>query len=93
MLLRQPQNSGGAISNALGGMNIDFETFAILLALAGLAGAYALYQVTRPGVDFIKIKTAHTTILCSMPYFWAYLVLHPAFKLYAIHSNLVIIRN
>jgi hypothetical protein len=46
VLLRQPQSSGGAISNALGGLNIDYETFALLLALAGLAGAYALYQVS-----------------------------------------------
>ena len=52
VLLRQPQQTGGAISNALGGMNIDFETFAILLALAGLAGAYALYQVTRQVLQY-----------------------------------------
>ena len=46
VLLRQPQNSGGAITNALGGLGLDYETFALLLALAGLAGAYTLYQVS-----------------------------------------------
>jgi hypothetical protein len=29
----------------LGGLHIDFETFALLLALAGIVGAYSLYVV------------------------------------------------
>jgi hypothetical protein len=46
VLLRQPQQQqGGAISQALNGLGLDYETFALGLALAGLVGAYSIYTV------------------------------------------------
>lgn len=54
VLLRQPQqNQGGAISQALNGLGLDYETFALGLALAGLVGAYSIYTV----IGFCNIQS------------------------------------
>ena len=46
VLLRPPnQGSSGALGGALDGLDIDYDTYVLLLGLALAAGAFALYQI------------------------------------------------
>ena len=46
VLIRPPnQGSGGALGGALDGLDIDYDTYILLLGAALAAGAFALYQV------------------------------------------------
>jgi hypothetical protein len=41
----QPSQGGGSLGGALDGLDIDFDTFVLLLGVATAAAAFALYQI------------------------------------------------